>query len=181
MTNEALVSRIVDHKEVHLFELLYERFSHHVYNKCYSFVKNEDEAKDLAQDIFLKLYLKLPSFEGKSKFSTWIYSLTYNHCVNYVNRNAKRKYESRMPETFDFGNYAEEIDDSNEFSEKSVIKLSNALKDIPENDRSILELKYQKNLSVKNIESVLGIGGSAVKMRIKRAKERLACSYALAV
>ena len=182
MTDEELVSRIVENKEVHLFETLYDRFSRNVYNKCYSFVNNEDEAKDLTQDIFLKLYLKLTSFQGKSKFSTWLYSFTYNHCVNYVNRNPKRKFERRLPDTFDIENYAEEVvEDSIYIQETTEKRLSHALQEIPVNDRSILDLKYQKNLSNKNIESVLGIGSSAVKMRIKRAKERLAYSYALAV
>lgn len=183
MTDEELVSRIVDNKDVHLFETLYDRFSSSIYNKCYSFVNNEDEAKDLTQDIFLKLYLKLTSFQGRSKFSTWLYSFTYNHCVNYVNRNAKRKFERRLPDTFDIENYAEEeeVEDSIYNKETTVKRLSHALHEIPVNDRSILDLKYQKNLSNKNIEVVLGLGTSAVKMRIKRAKERLACSYALAV
>ena len=181
MTDEVLVSRIVDHNETELFSILYDRFSRNIYNKCYQFVRNEDEAKDLTQDIFLKLYLKLSSFQGKSKFSTWVYSFTYNHCVNYVNRNSKRKYELRLTETFDIENYAEDKDDSHENLEQNGKRVNNALKGIPVKDRSILELKYKQNLSVKNIENVLGIGESAVKMRIKRAKARLATSYAMAV
>lgn len=181
MTNEELVTRILDHNETHLFELLYDRFSSLIYTKCYSFVKNEEEAKDLTQDIFLKLYVKLPSFQGKSKFSTWVYSLAYNHCVNFVNRSTKRKYETRLSETFNIENYADNAEDTTDVKEKSEVKLSSALKDISVKDRTILELKYQKNLSIKNIEDTLGLGSSAVKMRLKRAKERLAYSYAVAV
>jgi RNA polymerase sigma-70 factor (ECF subfamily) len=181
LTDEELVSRIVTQNDSELFSVLYDRFSRLIYNKCYQFVKNEDEAKDLTQDIFLKLYLKLSSFQGKSKFSTWVYSFTYNHCVNYVNRSSKRKYETRLPETFDIENYGEDIDDTSFHREKNGARLNYALKELPVNDRSILELKYNQNLSLKNIESVLGIGESAVKMRIKRAKERLANTYAMAV
>lgn len=181
MTDQELVSRIVDHNDTALFSVLYDRFSHNIYNKCYHFVKNEDEAKDLTQDIFLKLYLKLSSFQGKSKFSTWVYSFTYNHCVNYVNRNPKRKYEMRLTENFDIENYAEDRDDSMDHLERKGKRINNALQKISVNDRSILELKYKQNLSLKNIENTLGIGESAVKMRIKRAKERLANSYAMAV
>lgn len=179
MTNEELVTKIITEKNTDYFEILYDRFSHSVYNKCYSFVKNEEEAKDLAQDIFLKLYLKLSSFKGKSQFSTWVYSFTYNHCVNYVNRNPIKKYEKRLPESFDIENYSEEKDDLTSVQENNEIRLSSALEGISVDDRSILVLKYQKNLTIKNLENILGIGSSAVKMRIKRAKERLAYSYAL--
>lgn len=181
MTDEQLVSEILASNNTELFGVLYDRHSHNIYNKSYAFVKNVEEAKDLTQDIFLKLYLKLPSFKGHSKFSTWLYSFTYNHCVNYVNRNKVKNYEKRVTGLYDIENYSGqelEYDISNDIKEK---KLAGALSQISEDDRTILVLKYQKDLSIKNIENVLGIGTSAVKMRIKRAKKRLADTYALAV
>ncbi len=179
MTDEELVSKIVSSNNTDLFEVLYDRFSKIIYNKCYSFVNNEEEAKDLTQDIFLKLFVKLSSFQGKSKFSTWVYSFTYNHCVNYVSRNPVKKYEVRLSESFDMENYSDEKMVINEdfVDNNSEVKLNHALNEISEDDKSILTLKYQKNLTIKNIESLLGIGSSAVKMRIKRARERLAASY----
>ncbi len=179
LTDEELVSKIITDKDTELFEVLYEKFSKNIYNKCYSFVRNEEEAKDLTQDIFLKLYLKLPCFEGRSKFSTWVYSFTYNHCVNYVSRNRFKKYEKRLGDTYDIENYSEDKEEPNSLHESTRRRLSNALKEMSEDDRSILVLKYQKDLSIKNLENILGIGASAVKMRIKRARERLANSYSL--
>ncbi|KJD36315.1 RNA polymerase sigma-70 factor [Tamlana sedimentorum] len=181
MTDENIITRILEHNETQYFEIIYDRYSKHIYNKCFSFVKNEDEAKDLTQDIFLKLYLKLSSFKGKSKFSTWVYSFTYNYCINYVNRNAKRKYEMRLNENFDIQNYGETIDSSESLQLKAEEELVKAIKKLPIKDRIILELKYQKNLTIKAIETELGLGASAVKMRIKRAKARLAENYVAAV
>ncbi len=178
MTNEELVHQIIISKNTDLFEILYDRFSKPIYNKCYSFVNNEDEAKDLTQDIFLKLFVKISSFKGNSKFSTWLYSFTYNHCVNYVTRNSKKKYETRLTESFDIENYAEEGVSKNELTENLDQRLDIALSQISEDDRLIIKLKYKDNLSIKNIEQVLGLGTSAVKMRIKRARQRLAVSYA---
>lgn len=73
LTDEDLVSRIAKTNNSILFGVLYDRYSNKVYNKCIGFVKNEEEAKDLTQDIFLKLFIKLSSFKGQSKFSTWRY------------------------------------------------------------------------------------------------------------
>ena len=176
LTDEELVSKIVSSNDAKLFGILYDRFSKNIYNKCYSFVHNEDEAKDLTQDIFLKLFVRLSSFKGTSKFSTWVYSFTYNHCVNYVTRNPIKKYEVRLTDTYKIDNYSEEIEmvDDN-YTDK---KLNIALKKISEDDRSILLLKYQDELTIKNLMKLMGISSSAVKMRIKRARERLAYSYA---
>ena len=79
-----------------LFEVLYDRYATMVYNKCYGFANGVDEAKDLTQDVFLRVFIKLASFKGKSKFSTWLYAFTYNHCVNYVNRNTAKKFEKKL-------------------------------------------------------------------------------------
>ena len=68
ISDEELVRRIVKSNDTLLFEVLYDRFSLVVYNKCLGFAKDEDEGKDLTQDIFLKLFVKLASFTGKSKF-----------------------------------------------------------------------------------------------------------------
>lgn len=91
ITDEDLVKDIVEKRDTMLFGVLYDRYSKLVYNKCYGFAKSQKEAEDLTQDVFLMLFVKLGSFKGKSKFSTWLYSFTYNFCVNYVNRDKGRK------------------------------------------------------------------------------------------
>ena len=177
LTDEELVLKIVSSNDTKLFGILYDRFSKNIYNKCYSFVNNEDEAKDLTQDIFLKLFVKLSSYKGNSKFSTWVYSFTYNYCVNYVTRSPFKKHEVRLSDTHRIDNYSEDIVEmiDNDYSGE---KLNIALKKISVDDRSILLLKYQDDLTIKNLMHIMGIGSSAVKMRIKRARERLAYSYA---
>ncbi len=177
LTDEALVSAIVKTNDTLLFAVLYDRFASMVYNKCYGFAKDGDEAKDLTQDVFLKLFVKLGSFKGKSKFSTWLYAFTYNHCVNYVTRNTAKKFEKKSVDYTDIENLAEDYDESSDFSDMRVDKLKKALELVSPDEKMILLLKYQDNLSIKEIESVLGIGESAVKMRIKRAKDKLLTVY----
>lgn len=178
LSDEDLVSAIVKTNDTLLFEVLYDRFATMVYNKCYGFAKDEDEAKDLTQDVFLKLFVKLASFKGKSKFSTWLYAFTYNHCVNYVTRNTAKKFEKQSVDYTDIQNLPEDHDDDSEFSEMRVDKLKKALELVSPDEKMILLLKYQDNLSIKEIVMVLGVGESAVKMRIKRAKEKLLTVYA---
>lgn len=179
LSDEDLVKAIVQTNDTLLFEVLYDRFSSMIYNKCYSFSKDEDEAKDLTQDIFLKLFVKLGSFKGKSKFSTWLYAFTYNHCVNYVTRNTSKKIEKQSLDYQDIENVSsiEDEEDDNSFVHMKVDNLKKALELISPDEKMILLLKYQDFLSIKDISDVLEIGESAVKMRIKRAKEKLLTVY----
>ncbi|HMQ43226.1 RNA polymerase sigma factor [Mariniflexile maritimum] len=176
LTDEDLVKAIVSTNDTLLFETLYDRYATLVFNKCYGFAKDEDEAKDLTQDVFLKLFVKLASFKGTAKFSTWLYAFTYNHCVNYVTRNTAKKIEKQSVDYTDIEDLSDVEDESN-FLTMKVDKLQAALELIPPDDKMILLLKYQDFLSVKDIESVLGIGESAVKMRLKRAKDKLIAVY----
>ncbi|WP_299551114.1 RNA polymerase sigma factor [Seonamhaeicola sp.] len=176
LSDEDLVKAIVKTNDTLLFEILYDRYAMLVYNKCFGFAKDADEAKDLTQDVFLKLFVKLGSFKGKSKFSTWLYAFTYNHCVNYVTRNTAKKFQKKAVDYKDIENLSEDEDD-NSFLTMKVDKLKIALERISPDEKMILLLKYQDLLSIRDIENVLGIGESAVKMRIKRAKDKLITVY----
>lgn len=177
LTDEELVKKIVAKNDTMLFGILYDRYSRMVYNKCYGFSRSQDEAEDLTQDVFLSLFIKLASFKGKSKFSTWLYSFTYNFCVNYVNRNKQRKMSDRsVPmETSEY-KLTEEVPDENIYEMKAN-KLKKALEFINPEDKSILLLKYQDGASIKELSGLLEIGESAIKMRLKRAKFKLVEIY----
>lgn len=173
LTDEELVGKIVAKNDTMLFGVLYDRYSRMVYNKCYGFSKSQDEAEDLTQDVFLMLFIKLASFKGRSKFSTWLYSFTYNFCVNYVNRNKQRKMSDKsIP--MDDAEYklTEEVSDESIYEMKAS-KLAKSLDMVSPEDKSILLLKYQDGASIKELCDLLEIGESAVKMRLKRAKTKL--------
>ena len=176
LTDEELVSQIVKTKNPLLFEILYDRYSKTVYNKCYSFVKTDDEAQDLTQDVFIKLFIKLASFKGTSKFSSWMYAFTYNLCVNYVNRDTEKKIKKNAVLVEEYDHLLVETDDYNLFQLK-VDKLQKIMEIIAVEDKMILLLKYQDDLSIKELSNVLHIGESAVKMRLKRAKSRVIKMY----
>jgi RNA polymerase sigma-70 factor (ECF subfamily) len=177
LSDEDLIEAIVKTNNTLLFETLYDRYDSLVYNKCYGFAKDSDEAKDLTQDVFLKLFVKLASFKGKSKFSTWLYAFTYNHCVNYVTRNTAKKFEKQSVDYKDIENLSEDEKDDNSFLNMKVEKLKTALELISPEEKMILLLKYQDFLTIKEIGSALDLGDSAVKMRIKRAKDKLVTVY----
>lgn len=181
ISDEKLVALIVQTKSSELFSVIYDRYSHLVYNKCLGFVKNKEEAQDLTHDIFVKLFIKIKTFSHKSKFSTWLYSFTYNHCVNYVQRDLNKRKDKFLytdsEEEQDYLNTVQNKKNDEVIYNMDSEKLTKALELIDPNDKTILFMKYQDEMSIEDIQEVLDLGKSAVKMRLSRAKSRLVKIY----
>lgn len=172
MTDEELVAEIVRTKNALLYGQLYDRFSEVVYNKCYSFVKNREEANDLTQDVFIKLFIKLDSFKGSSKFSKWLFAFTYNLFLDYIHIDIEKEIEKQSIPVEEYDHLLIEPSDYNLF-QLGVVKLKLALEMITPEDKVLLLLKYQDDLTIIEIATVLNIEESAIKMRLKRAKARI--------
>jgi RNA polymerase sigma-70 factor (ECF subfamily) len=164
------VSQICKANDVVLFGVLYDRYENSVFNKCCSFVHSRDEAKDLTHDVFL-CFVKLNSFNGESRFSTWLYSVTSNYGINYLNRNKERKIASNSKPIKEELYLATEINDYS-LSQLQLDRLEMALTKIKPEESMILKLKYQEGASVKRYRKYF-LSESAVKMRVLRAKSKL--------
>lgn len=176
-SDEEIVLRIKETRDTALFEVLYERHVHKVYNKCLGFTNDTQTAEDLTHDIFLKAFVNLRSYKGNAKFYTWLYSLTYNYCVDYY--NSQKKIRDNL-EIY----YRDEISDStkDEPSDQKLFeikleRLKVVLEEISPDDKIILLMKYQDDFSLQDIAESVGLGISAVKMRIKRAKIKVLDTY----
>jgi RNA polymerase sigma factor (sigma-70 family) len=153
------------------FSVLYQRYASKVFGKCISILKDYDEAKDAVQDIFVKIMSNLANFGERAQFSTWIYSITYNYCIDVIRKKKKEKMLftddiERAPDVAE-----EEVPD--EFLlEMEVNDLKQVLETLPSGDKLILLMKYQDDMSIRDIAEVLNKTESAVKMKIKRAKHK---------
>lgn len=178
MTDEELVQFIIHNGNTSLFGILYDRYGQKVYQKCLGFAESRDAAEDLTQDVFVKLYLNLKSFRGEAKFSTWLYSFTYNHCVNYSKSILRRQRDNveLQEEALYVSTADEEVTDEEIFS-LTVEKLQEALGLIDPEDKIVLLMKYQDDKSIKDIAQLLELGESAVKMRLHRAKKKIVELY----
>ncbi len=153
------------------FSLLYNRYAAKVFGKCFSILKDYDEAKDAVQEIFIKIMTNLASFGERAQFSTWIYSITYNFCIDIIRKKKKEKTLftddiERVPDVA-----ADEVPD--EFLMAMEVKhLKTVLEMLPSGDKMILLMKYQDDMSIRDISEVLKKTESAIKMKIKRAKHK---------
>jgi RNA polymerase sigma factor (sigma-70 family) len=153
------------------FSMLYRKYSGKVYGKCISILKHEDEARDAVQDIFVKIMLNLGNFGEKSQFSTWIYSITYNFCIDVIRKKKKDKtlFSEDIERAPDVA--ADEVPDEY-LLEMDMKYLKQVLEELPTGDKMILLMKYQDDMSIKEIADILDKTESAIKMKIKRAKHK---------
>jgi len=174
-SDEELVRLYVETQKNVYFERLYERYCDKVYRKCLSFMKDPVRAEDLTHDIFLKLVVKLGSFREQSKFSTWLYSITYNHCTDQVRSPHLHRevYIDDGWERMDLGS----DDGLAELAEMESQQLEKALKQLAPEEQTMLLMKYQDDVSIREIATINGITESAVKMRLKRSRDKLRKFY----
>ncbi len=174
LEDEEIIHKIITEKKTELFQVLYDKYHSRVGDKCYSLLRNKELAYETAQDIFTKVYENLDSFKGKSSFSSWLYSITYNYCIDYLRNKKKLHY----PEWNRDNEIPEIIDESEELTtEISYDRLMEILDMMHTEEKALLLMKYNDNISIKNIAEALRVSESAAKMRIKRAKSRLVFLY----
>ncbi|MBL0044522.1 MAG: RNA polymerase sigma factor [Flavobacteriales bacterium] len=176
LTDEELVSVLQKEMDAERFAVLYDRYSPKVFQKCIGMTRDRDLAKDLTHDIFVKVFLNLSKFDHRSKFGTWVYSITYNYCLDTI-RKSRRLREEEIDERTEEGVPMDESSEAQLLGLRAE-RLDHVLKEIEATDRAILLMKYEDELSVVDMQDALGLGESAVKMRLLRARERAMAKYA---
>lgn len=174
LTDEELVDKIIGERKNELFAVLYNRYFPKVNNKCYSFFKDKQKSEEFANDILSKAYEKLESFKGKSSFSSWLYSITYNSVIDYLRKKKQLHYpnwnqENELPEILD--------ESDSEIEEISYENLLQVFEKIHPEEKALLMMKYQDLLSIREIAVSLSTSEDAVKMRLKRARTRVVYLY----
>lgn len=171
MTDDLLI-RMVRAGKAEAYRALVERYQDMVYNLCFKILLDEDEAKDAAQETFIKAYQALNSFREQSKFSTWLYRIASNMAL------AKTRRKKRVVPLEDARNVASEGQtgdhqpDSMSQEERSRY-LHLALAQLEENDRLLLSLYYLEEVSMDETAEISGLDKNGVKVRMHRARKKL--------
>jgi RNA polymerase sigma factor (sigma-70 family) len=154
-----------------VFGELYERYYRTVYNRCRQVCKDEEVAFDLSQEVMLKAFDHLNEFRGNSLFKTWIYTIASRHCFSYLHKvKPGQAVTDQMADSM-----ADEHDDD---QHSMMLTLINRL---PEEEKSLLLRKYETGESIEDLEKELNLSASAIKMRLKRSREKLNMVYSLAL
>ena len=165
--DQLIVSQIVSGQK-DLFRLLVRQHEKAVYGMGLSFFRNPDDASDFTQDVFLKAFRSLSRFEGRSRFSTWLYKIAYNTAINEVNR--RKEYHSLAEED------ADKLVNSTETPERNALRnaareaINKAIDELPERFRICIDLFFFYDRSYQEIEGITGIPVNTIKSHVFRAK-----------
>jgi len=165
--DQLIVDQIVSGQK-NLFRLLVRQYEKAVHGMGLSFFRNPDDASDFTQEVFLKAFRSLSRFEGRSRFSTWLYKIAYNTAINEVNR--RKEYHSLAEEDID------KLVNSGETPERAALRnaareaVQAAIKELPERFRICVDLFFFYDRSYQEIEVITGIPVNTVKSHVFRAK-----------
>jgi RNA polymerase sigma-70 factor, ECF subfamily len=159
--------------DVSAFASLVSKHKNLVFSIVLKIVNNREDAEEVAQDIFLKVYHSLKTFEKKSKFSTWLYRIAYNAAIS---KTRKKKLEFVPIEETVISNYSTDEIQQNMHSldqnERQLI-LEKALKNLPEEEHVLIMLFYKSENSIEDISYITGLSESNVKVRLHRIRKKL--------
>jgi RNA polymerase sigma-70 factor, ECF subfamily len=152
------------------FDLLVERHRRQVYQVCYRFVNNHEDASDLAQDAFLRAYRALHTFKGNSAFSTWLYRVAINVCLNRVSAKqpAVEPIDQREHE-----DVRGELPDREVLRQEQAAAVRAAIRRLPKKQRATMILRMYHELPHEQIAAILGSSVGAVKANFFHALANL--------
>lgn len=159
--------------DTNAYATLIDKYKNMVYSLSLKMLIQKEEAEEAAQDSFIKAYTNLSKFEGKSKFSTWLYKITYRNCLDRIKKNRNQHKLIDINEiTVNFIKDAETVLDSIEKEERKKL-LKECLNKLDEEERTILWLYYFDEMSLKEIVSITSLSLSNVKVKLHRARKSL--------
>jgi len=178
-TEEAALVRRVQARDELAFREVVERFQSKVYSIIYGILRNRNDAEDIAQQVFAKIYFSIGSFDFRSSLLTWIYKITVNECYDYLRKKRVRKlvYESDFSaeESLRMENSEPATDPAPANDERIarhdlVVKL---LEKISAEDRSLILLKEVEGHSVEELSQMTGLNENTIKVKLFRARQKL--------
>ena len=174
LSDEQLVALTLQGEQT-AFNILVERYQKQIYSLAYRLHNDYDEARDLAQEAFIRIYQQLPAFDQNRKFFSWMYRVAQNTCINVLHGlpkeslNLDEYYERFEPQADGVGGdpltVLEGLEQADEFAR--------ILRDLPEQYRTVILLKYLEDLSYREISERLELPESTVEARLHRGRNYL--------
>jgi RNA polymerase sigma factor (sigma-70 family) len=156
------------------FAILVDQYKDLVFTLAYKTLKNKEQAEEVSQDTFVKVFMSLNKFKGESKFSTWVYKITYNTCLDYLKKCRK---ENSVVYIEDFSEHQvkaiENVLDTIDEKERNQ-KIQDCLQLLPSEDAFLLTLYYFDDQSIDEISKIMDNNTNNIKVKIFRSRKRLA-------
>ena len=166
------IDRVIN-GDTNAFAVLADQYKGMVFSLALKMLKSREEAEEVAQDSFLKVYRSLAKYKGESKFSTWLYTITYNTCLDRIRKNKR----------------AQSVVAIDDYTEHEISSMDNALGSmeakerkqmiqdclnlLPAEDGFLLTLFYFEEQSIREIGKIMNINSNHVKIKLFRSRKKL--------
>lgn len=160
--------------EVNAFAALVDRYKDMIFTLAIKMVKNREAAEEVSQDTFIKIFNSLSKFKGDSKFSTWIYKIGYNTCLDYLKKNKKEEHNVVIDELK--GYVVKTTTNALSILEDQERKqdIQNCLNLLPSEESFLLTLFYFEDQNLNEIGKIMDISANNVKIKLFRSRKKLA-------
>lgn len=156
-----------------LFSYFVNGYAREVYALVVKIVRKPEEAEELTQDVFMKVFNKLNAFKGESRFSTWVYRIAYNTAISAVR---KKRMEYPVIDERVLNNVPEEDVDlllTQQENESVLQRLEKAITLLNAEEKALITLYYQQEMPVKELAEVTGLSEANVKIKLHRTRKKL--------
>jgi RNA polymerase sigma-70 factor (ECF subfamily) len=174
----AIIARAIA-GEQRAYEELMNRYRSQIYSLMYRMVHSSAESEDLVQEAFMKAFTSLKNFNYEYAFSTWLYKIATNNCIDHLRKKKLQTMSIDAPIAYKDTTYTYEIPDLTYYPEKEMMRnernslIKVAIDDLPEKYKTVIFLRHSEELSYEEIAAMLKIPIGTVKARIFRAREML--------
>ncbi|MBR9914528.1 MAG: RNA polymerase sigma factor [Algicola sp.] len=171
--DQILINQIID-GQTSAFSALVDNYKDLVFTLALRMLKNREEAEEVAQDTFVKIFKSLDTFKGDSKLSTWIYKVAYHSCLDRIKKNRKFMNDIEINEFTE--HQVKTIDNALERMEikEREQAIANCIDQLPSEDSFLLTLYYFDDLSLEEISKIVGISANTIKVKLFRCRKKLA-------
>ena len=172
VSDTEILSKFQDEKTRNeAFNLLLKKYQQKIYWHVRRMVVDHDDADDLVQDVFIKIWKNLPGFRSDAQLYTWMYRIATNECITFLN---KKKQKNNIPLDDVSYELAESLADSTYLSgDKVQLKLQQAILTLPDKQRLVFNMKYYDDMKYEEISEVLGTSVGALKASFHLAVKKI--------
>ena len=178
-TDEAALVRRIQARDEMAFKEIVDRYQAKVFSIIYGILRNRNDAEDIAQQVFAKVYFSIRNFDFRSSLLTWIYKITVNECYDYLRKKRVRKLVYESDFTQEEAERMERVEPGVDGTPSIDTRLSQRdlavklLAKVSEEDRNLLLLKEVEGHSVEELAQMTGINENTIKVKLFRARQKL--------
>lgn len=177
--DEKEIIKLILNGEKEYFKLIQKKYYSLIYNLIRKIIKDEDDIDDLVQETFIKVYNALPNFQFNFNFSSWIYKIASNNCIDFIRRKKLNFVYIDKNDESDDDEYKFDIKDPSLTPEEQLQNkershlLKQAIKKLPKNYQQVIHLRHEEELDYQEIAERLNIPLGTVKIHLFRARKQL--------